>query len=663
MPRNGTYIFSLQNLMGGFEDLNLMTRLLATIEKQASQDQGSFELLRAAQVWRYICVVALTWLAFAALNLYLGFQTMVAVCTVQSIACVVLLLCKPILKPSPFLVCHVFMSLCLVGITATTFGGQLVHRETIFFLPLGIFLASQMIGVRKSLIWAVVICVAILVRYMLFWDHATFRLDDGISMLNALMCSFAIYFICFQAENLFRKRTLKLKQLTRDLKLQNNRIHYLAKTDSLTGLANRYGLSQFFADHIEGAGESGKELAMLLIDFDKFKEINDTVGHRIGDQLLQQVARRLESKLGNDAFVARLGGDEFCILVPEVAGPDEALAWAAKVHGHICKSYQVEDEDLSLGASIGVSLCPSQAQSSVELLTFADTAMYKAKFGDLDYLLYETSMTDELREFRELRDKLAGSLERNEFHLVYQPQICFETGTAFGAEALIRWRHNGEQVLPYKFIPVLESSGMIVEVGRWVVEESCRQLGKWERKGYRYAVSLNVSPKQFSNENFVQEVRDSIQRHNVSPELLDFEITEGLLVEDVEEAIDRLNALKELGCSISIDDFGTGYSSLAYLKQFPIDRLKIDRAFVKDYPETDDGMVASSIVALAKTLKMRVLAEGIETPEQYQFLCDSGCEEYQGYICSRPVGPEECEELFLNYSTNEKIRELAAATS
>jgi EAL domain-containing protein (putative c-di-GMP-specific phosphodiesterase class I) len=219
-------------------------------------------------------------------------------------------------------------------------------------------------------------------------------------------------------------------------------------------------------------------------------------------------------------------------------------------------------------------------------------------------------------------------------------------------------------MLPHKFIPVLESSGMIVEVGRWVVEESCRQLGEWERKGYRYAISLNVSPKQFSDESFVTEVRNSIKRHGVSPELLDFEITESLLVEDVQEAIDRLEAIKALGCSISIDDFGTGYSSLAYLKQFPIDRLKIDREFVKDYPENDDGIVASSIVALAKTLKMRVLAEGIETPEQYQFLRDCGCEEYQGYICSKPVDPEACEELLVTYNTEKKIELLlSSATS
>lgn len=635
---------------------------MTTIETRVTQGEEPFELLRAEQVWRYVTVVCLTWSGFAAFNWFLNFKVMLLICTSQALACLALLLFKPVLKRSPFLVCHTLLMLCLIGITATTCCGRLVHRETIFFLPLGIFLASQMVGVRKALLWTAAICVAIIIRYTNVWDQPTFHLDDFISLTNALMQAFAIFFICYQAENLFRKRTLRLKQLTRDLKLQNNRIHYLAKTDSLTGLANRYGLSQYFTEQLDIAVNSGKELAMLLVDFDKFKEINDTVGHRVGDQLLQQVARRLENELGNEAFVARLGGDEFCILVPGVAGQDEALQWAAKVHEQICKSYNVEGEDLSLGASIGVSLCPSQAQSSVELLTFSDTAMYKAKFGDLDFLLYDRSMTDELREFREIRDKLTGSLERNEFHLVYQPQICFETGKAFGAEALIRWRYDGgENILPYRFIPVLESSGMIVEVGRWVVEESCRQLGIWERKGHRFAVSLNVSAKQFSNENFVSEVRESIERHNVSPELLDFEITESLLVEDVEEAIERLEALKALGCSISIDDFGTGYSSLAYLKQFPIDRLKIDREFVKDYPESDDGIVASSIVALAKTLKMRVLAEGIETPDQYQFLRDSGCEEYQGYICSKPVGPDQCEDLLINYNTQERIQEMLTA--
>ena len=626
-----------------------MSELSNEIEFDAAYGEKPFELLRAAQIWRYIAVVAFTWSFMALFNWYLGFSGMVTICSAQALACLALLLCKPILNRSPFLVSHVFLLLCLIGLTATTYGARNVHRETIFFMPLGIFVASQLVGVGRGMVWACIISTTILLRYVL--SSETMLLDDFISLTNVLVLATAVFFICYHAEKLFSKRTLRLKRLTKDLKLQNNRIRYLAKTDSLTGLANRYGLNQFFADQLEGS-EAGTELAMFLIDFDKFKEINDTSGHRVGDLLLQQVARRLEKELGNAALVARLGGDEFCILVPGVADHCEALGWAAKIHSEICKPYTVSDESLALGASIGISLYPSQAKTSVELLTYSDTAMYKAKFGELDYLMYDSSMTDELREFRELRDKLTGSLERDEFYLVYQPQICFESGEAFGAEALIRWRHGGEEIPPYRFIPVLESSGLIIDVGRWVVEEACRQLGIWQQKGYRYAVSVNVSPKQFSDDNFVNKVCESIEKHGVDPELLDFEITESLLVEDIEEAIERLDALKSLGCSISIDDFGTGYSSLAYLKQFPIDRLKIDREFVKDFPDNDDGIVASSIVALAQSLGMRVLAEGIETPEQFQFLLESGCEEFQGYICSPPVAPEQCERLFNEFNTS-----------
>ncbi len=617
------------------------------------------ELRRVTQLWRYITVTACVWVCFSIYYATVGGLGAVVICSCEAGALFILLACRPVLKNSLVVVCHVFLLLCMIGIVTLALLQGIAQRESIYFLPLGIFLASQTVGARGALIWTALICIALGLKFSI--EQSFDSVDNTASLVNSLVFAGCVFFICQQSEVLFNQRALRLKQLTNDLKRQNRRVHYLAKTDSLTGLSNRYGLSEYCAEQVKPEANQGSQLAMLLIDFDKFKEINDAVGHQVGDDLLREIGRRLEKEISGDAFIGRLGGDEFCILIPNVSGEKEALKAAKEIHTMLVEPYDVRGQELSLGASIGVALYPGHSSNSVELLTYADTAMYQAKFSGRDCLIYHSAMTDELRESHELRDKLSGSLERNEFRLVYQPQVSFETGKAFGCEALIRWNHDGEEILPYKFIPVLESSGMIVEVGQWVVEEACRQLGIWQKKGYRYAVSLNVSVKQFGYENFITEVRKSIERHGVDPELLDFEITESLLIEDVEEAIERLNALKAIGCSISIDDFGTGYSSLAYLKRFPLDRLKIDREFVKDYPEGDDGLVASSVVALAQALELRVLAEGVETPEQHQFLRDCGCEEYQGYICSKPVSPEECEATFLEYDTDERIRSLTSA--
>ena len=248
-------------------------------------------------------------------------------------------------------------------------------------------------------------------------------------------------------------------------------------------------------------------------------------------------------------------------------------------------------------------------------------------------------MTQALVEYRSTQERLSQALNNEEFFLVYQPKVDLRTNEVTGVEALLRWRRDGEIISPFHFIPLLEQSNEIVAVGQWLMQEACRQLKIWTEEGYDVHISVNVSPVQFEDSRFLQYVGDAIRENKVDPSKLDFEITEGLLIDDVQSTIEKLNSLKALGATISIDDFGTGYSSLAYLRQFPIDRLKIDRAFVKDIPSADDGVLASSIVILGKTLGLKVLAEGVETIEQLQYLRDHHCDEYQGYYLSAPVSP------------------------
>jgi len=308
--------------------------------------------------------------------------------------------------------------------------------------------------------------------------------------------------------------------------------------------------------------------------------------------------------------------------------------------------YVLEQAEFLMGVSLGYAISPDHTRSELEMLAYADTAMFHAKENRLGYACYEFEMTDRLVEYRSMQEKLARALDRNEFFLVYQPQVDLRTGEVTAVEALLRWQPDGEVISPDRFIGLLEQSGEIVRVSKWIVDEACRQLSQWKAAGFRVGISINVSAVQFEDAEFCQDVADSMRRYGIEPDELDCEITEGLLIDDVEQAVARLIDLKQMGISISIDDFGTGYSSLAYLRQFPIDRLKIDRAFIKDIPESDDGQIAASIIVLAKALGLKVLAEGVESEAHVAFLKDHDCDEYQGYYRSPPVTAERVTEFF-----------------
>ena len=610
-------------------------------------DTSAEELRRDTQIWRYIAVTGIVWFAFGVVFKVLETPGAVVIAGAEAISMLGLLGCRKIVERrcnSLTCFCHLFLLICMVGILLTTLGDRFGQWEAIYFLPIGILLANQTMGLRGATIWFVGVCGLLFIRYA--FDQTPDQSAFIRSFVNAVIFTFAIYFFCHQSEHLVQRRTQRLTELSNNLKLQNKKIQRLAKTDPLTRLSNRYGFSEYLASR-----QDDTELTMLLIDFDKFKYVNDTFGHQAGDELLRQIAHRLRQSTQQDSFIVRLGGDEFCLLLSGVSCEKELLAMASHIHEKICSPYRVFQKEVVLGASIGISLYPQHSASIEELLHDADTAMYKAKFTNRNCVICDAAIRQEIQESIQLREKLAVAIKKSEFHLVYQPQVCFETGRVFGCEALIRWNCSGEMILPCKFIPALEETGGIVEVGRWVFDEACRQLQDWQSQGWRLSLSVNLSSKQFADPDLIAEVKRSIKHHDVDPTLLDFEVTETILINDFEEVIERLNQLKAIGCTVSIDDFGTGYSSLAYLKRLPIDRLKIDREFVKDFPAGDDGLVASSVVALAKALEIRVLAEGVETQEQYQFLRDCGCEEYQGYFCSPPRSADQIEQMFFRDQT------------
>ncbi len=446
-----------------------------------------------------------------------------------------------------------------------------------------------------------------------------------------------------------KKATSRLAQKAKDLKK-------LASFDPLTGLANRFAFRRYLHRAVRGSVETRKPMALLVLDMDGFKEINDMLGHPVGDLVLKRTATRIRKVVGKQNIVSRLGGDEFTVIVRAMESEEEVQEIGRKIVAEIRRPMFFGGNELHVGASVGASLCPVNTERSDELFTFADTAMYAAKFGDRDVVMYDAKMTEELITRKRAESKLSTALERDEFHLVYQPQVDIDSGRINGFEALVRWSQNGQVVSPAEFIPLLESTGRIVEVGNWIIQRACQQAAQWARQGHVFTMAINISPMQFREDGFVESVKDAIISNGLSPEFIDIEITETMLISDVGQTSEKLALLRKFGTKISVDDFGTGYSSLAYLKNFPIDRLKIDRTFIKDIPLHDDGVIATSIIVLGQSLDLEVLAEGVETQAQFDFLKQNICNSYQGHFFSPPAEARECEEMLANQASTSAER-------
>lgn len=431
-------------------------------------------------------------------------------------------------------------------------------------------------------------------------------------------------------------------------KLAEERIQQLAHYDVLTGLPNRILFSDRLEQAMIFAQRNHSKVSLLFLDIDRFKQINDTLGHGVGDQLLQRVAQRLLDCVREQDTVSRQGGDEFIAVLPET---DAAGAeWVAeKILQSVIQSYSIEGHDLRITASIGIAVYPDHAQDSESLIKYSDVAMYQAKEGGRNcYLRFDPSMNASAYERLRLETALRVALERNEMRIFYQAQVDLVDGHIIGCEALVRWQHpEMGLIFPEKFIPLAEETGLIVPISHWVLEEAIRQCRAWRDAGFQaLTMSVNLSTLQFRQCNLLAQISGLLQKYQLPASMLDLELTEGILMQGVERTLATLHELAAMGVTISIDDFGTGYSSLSYLKRFPIQQLKIDQSFVHDVTtDSSDATMVRTIILMAHSLKMHVTAEGVETEEQVDFLRQCGCERAQGYYFSRPILAEEFEKL------------------
>jgi diguanylate cyclase (GGDEF)-like protein/PAS domain S-box-containing protein len=422
---------------------------------------------------------------------------------------------------------------------------------------------------------------------------------------------------------------------------------HLAQHDALTNLPNRALLNDRINQAIALAERSGSSLALLFLDLDNFKHINDSLGHGVGDQLLQAVALRLSDCVRSADTVSRLGGDEFVVLLSESQSAEDAALTAEKILAALAATHTLGEQQLHVTSSIGISTYPNDAKDAESLIKNADTAMYQAKEeGRNNYQFFRHDMNIHAVERQLIEAHLRTALQNDEFILHYQPKIDLQSGKINSAEALIRWQHPAwGMVLPARFIPVAEACGLILPLGRWVMLQACNQAKRWENCGYSLdSVAVNISSMEFRRKDFVDSVAHALTASDLAPEKLQLEITESVLMRDAQASAKILHQLKNLGVQLAVDDFGTGYSSLSYLNQFPIDVLKIDRSFVQDI-HNSNGIIVSAVIAMGNSLKQRVIAEGIEEATQLEFLRHHHCDEGQGFLFSHPVSAESFGDL------------------
>jgi len=426
-----------------------------------------------------------------------------------------------------------------------------------------------------------------------------------------------------------------------DRKMAEQRVAHMAHHDALTGLPNRVLLRDRIQQAIAQAHRAGSQVAVLFLDLDRFKTINDSLGHQLGDRLLQSVASRILVCVREGDTVSRVGGDEFVIVVPGIATSGDASAVASKILEVLASAFHLHGNDLHVSTSIGIALYPSDGADAETLMRNADTAMYHAKdMGRGNYQFFTQHMNVAAQQRLALDNALRRAVEAREFELQYQPLFDLRDRSVTGFEALLRWHPPGGAAVvpPGQFIAAAEESGLIVPIGEWVLGEAIREAARWQMGGKSYSLAVNVSAKQLARPSFVTRLRELLEETGVNPALVELEITESVIIAGGGEAQDALHQIAKLGVGIAIYDFGTGYSGLAYLKRFPIDTVKIDQSFIRDltvYPE--DAAIVTAIVAMARSLDVDVVAEGVETEEQVDELKRLGCRRAQGYLLARPM--------------------------
>jgi len=450
-------------------------------------------------------------------------------------------------------------------------------------------------------------------------------------------------------ENVVAARTEKLEAANRQLR-------HLATHDALTGLPNRVLLDDRLAQSVAHANRDGQPFAALVVDLDRFKLINDSLGHRAGDGVLDEVSRRLSSVVRDIDTVARTGGDEFIVIISPSGVPDDALAIAHRARETLRAPMLVSGVELHVTCSIGIAYYPTDANSADSLLARADAAMYCAKQRGRNNVQCFAEGMDAVTVGRvSLESDLHAAINAGQFELHYQPKPDTQSGDVYSAEALIRWRHPQRGLIaPEEFIPLAEECGLINEIGAWVLREACRQCAEWQHNGLpAFRVAVNVAATQFRRGDLLDVVRSALEGAGLEARFLEIELTESAVMTNPEESAVILEQLSRMGVLVSVDDFGTGYSSINYLRRFPIDKLKIDRSFVRDLDCEVDASIVQAIISLAHSLKLKVVAEGVETPGQLQFLRSLGCDQYQGFHFSPPLPAREFAELLRNWQRPE----------
>jgi diguanylate cyclase (GGDEF)-like protein len=434
------------------------------------------------------------------------------------------------------------------------------------------------------------------------------------------------------------------------LKRSQETIEFLAHHDPLTGLPNRALLMDRLRQASFRAQRTGGAFALLFFDLDRFKQVNDTLGHPAGDQLLCAVAESVAQELRESDTLARLGGDEFVALLEGDVTTQTTATTAQRLMNVFTKPFMIGKHSLYITSSLGISLYPQDGQDSDTLLKQADLAMYQAKEqGRNTYRFYSSKLDEGALERLQMENELRGALIKNEFILHYQPQIDLVKGTLVGVEALIRWKHptlglRGAD----EFIPIAEDIGIIADIGTWVLSCACAQLEQWHKQGLLIPrMSVNLSMQQIERQNLLELIQETLSRYHIKPEHLELEVTESILMRHTENALKLLSALKDMGISLAIDDFGTGYSSLSYLKRLPVHRLKIDLSFVRDIGKDSNGeAIVRAIIALGHSMDLQLLAEGVEQIKQADFLRNEGCQDVQGYLFSTPISAQEIEKRY-----------------
>ncbi|RXJ84619.1 putative bifunctional diguanylate cyclase/phosphodiesterase [Arcobacter cloacae] len=434
------------------------------------------------------------------------------------------------------------------------------------------------------------------------------------------------------------------------LEAEKKELYLMARTDSLSGLANRNSLNEYLERLIPTMQRNEKEFAFLFLDIDHFKTVNDSLGHNIGDELLKNISSLIRKTLRPSDFIARVGGDEFVIVIQEYKSYIELSNIIQRIQDHLSQTWLIQTHPINIGCSIGVAFFPKDGEDIVSLMKNADIAMYEAKkLGRNQYHFFTEELNETVQKVITLDKQMRQALIDNEYMLYYQPKIDLLSGKILGVEALIRWinKTNGF-VSPGDFIPLAEENGFIKELGVWIVDEALNQYVKWRNLGIDISIAINISAKQFLEKDFEIKFIEKLEEKKINPSKINLEITEYILMDKSDYVQNILKFLHNYGIKISLDDFGTGYSSLSYLKKFPIDYLKIDKAFLDDYESSSGKIFLETIVKMGQMLKMKVIAEGVEKQEQIDYLKSISCNEYQGYYFSKPLSSKDFEALYLN---------------